>query len=126
MGRILTSPAAHAALSSGDADSRYQQALQYLFARTNGPFKFGLERTVALLRELGDPHRAFPSLHIAGTNGKGSSVATAEALLRTKGLTVGAYTSPHLVDFRERIVVDGQRISAEEVTEFVERWTPTV
>jgi dihydrofolate synthase/folylpolyglutamate synthase len=126
MGRILTSPAAHAALSSGDADSRYQQALQYLFARTNGPFKFGLERTVALLRELGNPHRSFPSLHIAGTNGKGSSVATAEALLRAKGLTVGAYTSPHLVDFRERIVVDGQRISAEEVIEFVERWTPTV
>src|SRR4051812_46163132 len=126
MGRILTSPAAQAAMSTHDADSRYQQALQYLFARTNGPFKFGLERTVALLRELGDPHRSFPSLHIAGTNGKGSSVATAEALLRAKGLAVGAYTSPHLVDFRERIVVDGQRISAEEVIEFVERWTPTV
>lgn len=126
MGRILTSSAAQAALSANDADSRYQQALQYLFARTNGPFKFGLERTVALLRELGDPHRSFPSLHIAGTNGKGSSVATAEVLLRAKGLTVGAYTSPHLIDFRERIVVNGQRISADEVTEFVERWTPTV
>jgi dihydrofolate synthase/folylpolyglutamate synthase len=107
-------------------DPRYEQALEYLFARTNGPFKFGLERTIALLRALGDPHRSFPSLHIAGTNGKGSSVATAEALLRAKGLRVGTYTSPHLIDFRERIVVNGVRISADEVTEFVERWTPTV
>src|SRR5205085_10680790 len=79
-----------------------------------------------LLDALGDPHRAFPSIHIAGTNGKGSSVATAEAMLRAKGLRVGTYTSPHLVDFRERIVVDGKRIAADEVIEFIDRWTPLV
>lgn len=123
MGGILSS---RAPLSAHDTASRYKHALDYLFARTNGPFKFGLERTHALLRALGDPHRAFPSLHIAGTNGKGSSVAAAEALLRAKGLRVATYTSPHLVDFRERITVDGKQIAAEEVIEFVEQWTPTV
>lgn len=126
MGGVLTSALRREALSRQDANSRYEHALEYLFARTNGPFKFGLERTVALLRELGDPHRSFPSLHIAGTNGKGSSVATAEALLRAKGLRVGTYTSPHLVDFRERIAVNGERISSDEVIDFVEQWTPRV
>jgi len=104
----------------------YQAALDYLFARTTGAFKFGLERTRALLQEMGDPHRAVPALHIAGTNGKGSSVATAAAILSRKGLRVARYTSPHLVDFRERIVVGGVPISAEAVVAFVERWTPTV
>jgi len=113
-------------LPATQPDVRYEHALEYLFARTTGPFKFGLERTIALLKALGDPHRTFPSIHIAGTNGKGSSVATAEALLRAKGLRVGAYTSPHLVDFRERITVDGVLISAEDVIDFVERWTPLV
>ncbi|HEY2851543.1 MAG TPA: folylpolyglutamate synthase/dihydrofolate synthase family protein [Gemmatimonadaceae bacterium] len=125
MGSLLTSVLQSIPFARG-ANPRYEQALEYLFARTTGPFKFGLERTVALLRELGNPHRSFPSLHIAGTNGKGSSVATAEALLRGKGLRVGAYTSPHLIDFRERIVVDRECISTDEVIEFVEKWTPTV
>ncbi|MEO5817155.1 MAG: bifunctional folylpolyglutamate synthase/dihydrofolate synthase, partial [Gemmatimonadaceae bacterium] len=85
----------------------YAASLDYLFARTTGAFKFGLERTRALLTELGEPHLAYPVLHIGGTNGKGSSVATADALLRAKALRVARYTSPHLVDFRERIAVDG-------------------
>jgi dihydrofolate synthase/folylpolyglutamate synthase len=106
--------------------SRYPSALEYLFARTTGTYKFGLERTRALLAELGDPHLAFPVIHIAGTNGKGSSVATAEALLRGRGLRVARYTSPHLVDFRERVVVNGEPIAADEVVEFIDRWTPTV
>jgi dihydrofolate synthase/folylpolyglutamate synthase len=106
--------------------TRYSSALEYLFARTTGSVRFGLERTRALLAEMGEPHRAYPVIHLAGTNGKGSSVATADALLRARGLRVGRYTSPHLVDFRERIVADGVPISSEEVVEFVERWTPTV
>jgi dihydrofolate synthase/folylpolyglutamate synthase len=106
--------------------NRYPSALDYLFARTTGTFKFGLERTRALLAELGDPHLAFPVIHIAGTNGKGSSVATAEALLRGRGLRVARYTSPHLVDFRERIVVNGEPIGAEEVVSFIDEWTPAV
>lgn len=104
----------------------YLAALDFLFARTTGAFRFGLERTRALLGELGDPHLSYPVLHIAGTNGKGSSVATAEALLRAKGLRVARYTSPHLVDFRERIVVAGTPIPEQEVVEFIERYTPSV
>ena len=106
--------------------SGYRAALDYLYARTTGAFKFGLERTRALLGEMGDPHLAVPTLHIAGTNGKGSSVATAEAILRAKGLRVARYTSPHLVDFRERIVVAGAPIAEDEVVEFVDRWVGAV
>ena len=106
--------------------SRYSAALRYLFARTTGTYKFGLERIHALLAELGDPHLAVPVIHLAGTNGKGSSVATAEALLRAGGLRVARYTSPHLVDFRERIVAAGAPISEEEVTAFIDEWTPAV
>lgn len=106
--------------------SAYHAALEYLFARTTGGVKFGLERTVALLEALGNPQRRYPSLHIAGTNGKGSSVATAEALLRGRGLRVARYTSPHLVDFRERIVVDGRPIGEGDVTEWIARHTPLV
>ncbi len=106
--------------------TEYQDALQYLFARTTGGYKFGLERTLALLDALGNPHRDVPALHVAGTNGKGSAVATAGALLRATGLRVGTYTSPHLVDFRERIVTDDAPIPGDRVVEFVERWTPLV
>jgi dihydrofolate synthase/folylpolyglutamate synthase len=106
--------------------TEYQDALDYLFARTTGAFKFGLERTRALLAEMGDPHLSVPVLHIAGTNGKGSSVATADAILAAKGLRVARYTSPHLVDFRERIVVGGRPIGEDAVVEFIHRWTPTV
>ena len=73
-------------------DADYRAALDYLFARTTGAFKFGLERTRALLARSGRSAPAVPSLHIAGTNGKGSSVATADALLRAKGLRVAHAT----------------------------------
>jgi dihydrofolate synthase / folylpolyglutamate synthase len=104
----------------------YRQALDYLFARTTGGFKFGLERTVALLDRLGNPHRAYPVIHVAGTNGKGSTVATMFALLSAAGRRVAAYTSPHLVDFRERMVVGAAAIPADDVVRFVERYTPLV
>jgi dihydrofolate synthase/folylpolyglutamate synthase len=106
--------------------ANYQDALDYLFARTTGGFKFGLERTVALLEHLGNPHHAYPALHVAGTNGKGSSVATMAALLDAKGERVATYTSPHLVDFRERMVVGGEPIPAQDVIDFVVRYTPVV
>lgn len=104
----------------------HQRALDYLFSRTTGGFKFGLERTVALLDHLGNPQRAYPSIHVAGTNGKGSSVATMYALLSARGLRVATYTSPHLVDFRERMMVAGEPIPADDVTTFIERETPFV
>jgi len=110
----------HAALTD------YKHALDFLFARTTGGYKFGLERTVELLDHLGNPHRKYPSLHIAGTNGKGSSVATMGALLTARGLRVATYTSPHLVDFRERMIVGGEPIAPEAVVGFVERNLPVI
>lgn len=123
---LALTPAGEAGVAAMHEPSAYRDALEYLFARTTGGVRFGLERTIALLEALGNPQRRFPSLHIAGTNGKGSSVATAEAILRGKGLRVARYTSPHLVDFRERIVVDGRAIPAEEVADWVARNTPLV
>ncbi|HTE45917.1 MAG TPA: folylpolyglutamate synthase/dihydrofolate synthase family protein [Gemmatimonadaceae bacterium] len=104
----------------------YNDALDFLFARTSGGFKFGLERTAALLEHLGNPHRAYPTLHVAGTNGKGSSVATMAALLTAKGRRVATYTSPHLVDFRERMIVGGQAIPPADVIEFITRQLPVI
>lgn len=101
-------------------------ALDALFARTTGGTKFGLERTHALLASVGDPHLRFPAFHVGGTNGKGSVVATLDALLRARGLRVGRYTSPHLIDFRERILIDGSPVTDEVVTSWIERWMPEV
>ncbi len=107
-----------------DLLTSYSAAIEALFARTTSGIKPGLERTKALLEGLGSPHRRLSAVHVAGTNGKGSVVATAEALLRWKGLKVGRYTSPHLIDFRERITVDGKPITEEAVLDFLQRWTP--
>ena len=109
-------------MDSGQVNSsQYQKALEYLYARTTGGVRLGLERTTALLAELGNPHQQVPAFHVAGTNGKGSTVACLTALLRHKGLRVATYTSPHLIDFRERILVGGVSISEEEVVEFISR-----
>lgn len=102
----------------------YRAAIDALFTRTTGVWKLGLERVNALLERLGNPHRTLTVLHVGGTNGKGSVVATAEAILRARGLRVGRYTSPHLIDFRERILVDRVPIGEEDVLDFLERWMP--
>ena len=99
--------------------SEYEKSLEYLFARTTGGVKFGLERTLALLDALGNPQRKVPCFHVAGTNGKGSTVAFLAAMLRHKGNRVGTYTSPHLIDFRERVIVDGTPIGEEDVVRFI-------
>lgn len=84
-------------------------------------YKEGLENTHTLDAHFGHPHRLFRTIHIAGTNGKGSCSHTLAAILQASGLRVGLYTSPHLVDFRERIRVNGQPVSEEYVTDFVAR-----
>ena len=101
----------------------YRAAIDALFTRTSGVWKLGLERVNALLELIGNPHRTLTVLHVGGTNGKGSVVATADAILRARGVRVGRYTSPHLIDFRERILVDGVPIGEEEVLAFLDRWT---
>jgi dihydrofolate synthase/folylpolyglutamate synthase len=102
--------------------NEYRAAVDALFARTGSTAKFGLERTEALLEQLDNPHRQYDVFHVAGTNGKGSVVATLDTLLRAKALRVGRYTSPHLVDFRERIVVDGEKIPESDVLDFIRGW----
>jgi dihydrofolate synthase/folylpolyglutamate synthase len=102
----------------------YHAAIDALFTRTTGVWKLGLERVNALLEHLGSPHRDLTVLHVGGTNGKGSVVATAEAILRSRGMRVGRYTSPHLIDFRERILVDRVPISEDAILDFLERWMP--
>jgi dihydrofolate synthase/folylpolyglutamate synthase len=92
----------------------YPEAIDFLFPRTT-TIRFGLERTERLLSILGDPHRVVPSIHIGGTNGKGSVTALTASALTSAGWRVGVYTSPHLVSFRERIAVDGIPISEAAV-----------
>jgi dihydrofolate synthase / folylpolyglutamate synthase len=82
--------------------------------------KFGLENITSLSAALGDPHRAVPCAHIAGTNGKGSTAAMLESILRAAGLRTGLYTSPHLERINERIRIDGENVSDED---FAAAWT---
>ncbi len=92
----------------------YDDALDFLFPRTT-TIKFGLSNTRALLKSIGNPHEMMPSVHVGGTNGKGSVSTLVAAALREAGWRVGLYTSPHLISFRERIQVDGVPISEAAV-----------
>ena len=104
----------------------YQTILDWLYAqlpmyqRTGGAaYKIDLEQTIKLASYLGNPQEKFRSIHVAGTNGKGSVSHMIASVLQEAGLKVGLYTSPHLKDFRERIRINGQMISKEAVIEFV-------
>ena len=106
----------------------YQNTLTYLynsvpmFQHVGGAaYKEGLENTQVLDRHFGHPHRSFRTIHVAGTNGKGSCSHTLAAILQEAGYRVGLYTSPHLVDFRERIRINGQPIPEKYVVDFVEK-----
>jgi dihydrofolate synthase/folylpolyglutamate synthase len=103
----------------------YEQALDFLFPRTT-TIKFGLATTRALLKELGEPHRLLPAIHIGGTNGKGSASTLVAEALRESGWRVALYTSPHLVSFRERIRVDGVPISEAAVAMWTSRLRPLI
>lgn len=85
-------------------------------------YKPGLSRVIALEEAFGNPHTKWPSIHVAGTNGKGSTSSAIASVLTASGLKVGLYTSPHLVDFRERIRVNGQMIPREAVVHFLDRY----
>lgn len=89
-------------------------------------YKAGLDNILALEAELGDPHRRFASVHVAGTNGKGSVSHMVASVLQAAGYRTGLFTSPHLKDFRERIRVNGEMISREAVTQFVEQHRETI
>jgi dihydrofolate synthase / folylpolyglutamate synthase len=103
----------------------YDEALDFLFPRTT-TIKFGLATTRALLKSLGNPHQVMPSIHIGGTNGKGSVSTLVAAALREAGWRVGLYTSPHLISFQERIQVDGVPISEQAVALWTGRLLSTI
>ncbi len=105
----------------------YQETTEYLFNSTPvfekigaKAYKPGLQTTHALDEHFGHPHRQYKTIHIAGTNGKGSCSHTIAAILQSQGYKVGLYTSPHLVDFRERIRVNGECLPEQYVIDFVE------
>ena len=97
----------------------YDAALAALSERGRFGVRMGLGRTRALLRELGDPQLAVRGALVAGTNGKGSVLALASSALRVAGLRVGETPKPHLVSYRERIVVDGRPIAADDFVRHV-------
>ena len=105
----------------------YKETTEYLFTRTPvfekvgaTAYKPGLQTTHALDEHFGHPHQYFKTIHVAGTNGKGSCSHTIAAILQAQGYKVGLYTSPHLVDFRERIRINGECIPEQYVVDFVE------
>lgn len=111
----------------------YQQTIDYLFSRLPmfsrigaAAFKKDLTNTIALCKHLGNPHQEFRSIHIAGTNGKGSVSHMLAAILQTAGYKVGLYTSPHLKDFRERIKINGEEVNQEFVIHFTEYMRPLI
>ena len=105
--------------AAGAPSIDYHEALAALSARGRFGIRLGLGRTRALLAALGDPHRSLRGALVAGTNGKGSVLALAGSALRTAGLRVGETPKPHLVSYRERIVVDGTPISVADFTRHV-------
>jgi dihydrofolate synthase/folylpolyglutamate synthase len=111
----------------------YPQTVDYLFARLPmfsrigaAAYKADLGNTIRLCEFLNNPHTKFKSVHIAGTNGKGSVSHMLAAIFQTAGYKTGLYTSPHLKDFRERIKINGELISKEFVVDFTERINPLI
>ncbi len=104
----------------------YSETTEYLFSVMpsfqnvgGSAYKPGLERIESFCNHLGNPHKSYPVIHVAGTNGKGSTSHMLAAVLQSEGYRVGLFTSPHLRDFRERMRVDGEMITEQEVVDFV-------
>ena len=111
----------------------YQQTIDYLFKRLPlfsrigaAAYKPNLDNTVRLCASLDNPHTKFSSVHIAGTNGKGSVSHMLAAIMEMAGYKTGLYTSPHLKDFRERIRINGEMISEEFVIDFTKKIQPLI
>ena len=98
----------------------YQDTINYLYNLQKYGIKFGLENTNKLMSMMDNPHLKFNSIHIAGTNGKGSVSAMLASVLQEAGYKVGLYTSPHLINFTERIRINGKEISEDKVIELTD------
>ncbi len=114
---------------------KYRETIEYLYSLTDyekrrieryTPETLDLNRVEQLLAALGNPHRNYPAVHVAGTKGKGSTAAMIESVLRTAGYRSAFYTSPHLHTFRERIRVNGELISREDVSALVQEIRPLI
>ena len=112
-----------------DIETKYNQALDYLYSFVDYSLKhsselakadFNLDRMFALMESLGNPQKKYPIIHVAGTKGKGSTSALCASALRAAGYKVGLYTSPHLLDYTERIQVNGAPISHEQLVALVD------
>lgn len=106
----------------------YNQTVEYLFSRLPmfqrigaAAYKANLDNTYKIVELLGNPHKKIKCIHVAGTNGKGSSSHMLAAILQQAGYKTGLYTSPHMIDFRERIKINGELIPKKEVVQFVEK-----
>jgi dihydrofolate synthase/folylpolyglutamate synthase len=99
----------------------YARSIKYLYALQGRGMKFGLRNIRALLGSAGNPQNAFPSIHVAGTNGKGSTTCFLASVFMEGGYRTGLYTSPHLVSFTERIRVNGREISQKRLATYVDR-----
>jgi len=104
----------------------FQSAVRYIESLSIQGWRLGNARFEALLEQIGSPHVQYPCIHITGTNGKGSTTAMMSAILRAAGYRVGTYTSPHVFDIRERIVIDGEPISREAFAEGVAYLRPHI
>src|ERR1700693_607316 len=99
----------------------YAETIQFLYGLQMFGANFGLENTFKLAALAGNPQQGLRFIHVAGTNGKGSTCAMLESIYRTSGLRVGLFTSPHLVSFRQRIQVNRELISEADVIRLVEQ-----
>src|SRR6202049_2066099 len=99
----------------------YADAIKFLYDLQLFGSKLGLESTLRLAELAGNPHKRLRFIHVAGTNGKGSTCAMLESIYRAAGLRVGLFTSPHLVSFRERIQINRQLISEREVARLIDK-----
>ncbi len=100
----------------------YQEFLDYIYQRHSGNVKLGLDRMINILKAMDSPNKKLDGIHIAGTNGKGSTAAICEALSLQYGLKTGLNTSPHLVDYRERIRLNGNNIELDELISTYKKW----
>ena len=106
--------------------TKIDNLLAHLYGLRRLGIKVGLEHTNELLRRCGSPHRGLKTIHIAGTNGKGSTAAMIQAILRESGLKVGLYTSPHLIRFNERIRINGLPISDKSIIDFMTQFNSAI
>src|ERR1051325_11584763 len=111
----------------------YRQPLDYMYSMLpmfhrigSAAYKADLDNTIAICKLLGNPEKKFRSIHVAGTNGKGSTSHMLAAIFQSAGYKTGLYTSPHLKDFRERIKVSGEMITESYVVDFISRLNPLI